>query len=125
MTSCHLIPTWHKWNTFVDDIMMTWFTLHVNLVTSHWACMSCTCVHGTCTQNKYGAKYLSDLACTQAKSNLEKISIPHFQVLNSQNANKNMPNMFPIAYLNENLMKCNEDLAWGKQERLVHSHVFW
>ena len=36
-----------------------------------------------------------------------------------------MPNMIPIAYLNENLMDCNENSAWGKQELLVHSYVFW
>ena len=35
-----------------------------------------------------------------------------------------MPNMITIAYLNENLMDCNENLAWGKQEPLIHSYVF-
>ena len=33
--------------------------------------------------------------------------------------------MILIAYLSENLPDCNENLAWGKQEPLVHSYVFW
>ena len=33
--------------------------------------------------------------------------------------------MILIAYLNENLPDCNENLAWGNQEPLVHSYVFW
>ena len=37
-----------------------------------------------------------------------------------------MPNMIPIVYLNENLMDCNvENLAWGKQEPLIPSYMFW
>ena len=36
-----------------------------------------------------------------------------------------MPNMIPIAYLNENFMDCNENLAWGNQEPLAHPYVFW
>ena len=36
-----------------------------------------------------------------------------------------MPNMILIAYLNENLMDCNENLAWGEQESLIHPYVFW
>ena len=32
--------------------------------------------------------------------------------------------MILIAYLNENLPNCNENLAWGKQEPLIHSYVF-
>ena len=55
----------------------------------------------------------------QADLNLAKITTSHFQVLNTQNANQYMPNMIPIAYLNENLTDCNENLAWGKQEPLV------
>ena len=35
-----------------------------------------------------------------------------------------MQNMFPIVYLNENLRYCNENLAWGKQEPLIHPYVF-
>ena len=35
-------------------------------------------------------------------------------VLNTQNENDNMPDMFPIVYLNEDLRYCNENLAWGK-----------
>ena len=33
--------------------------------------------------------------------------------------------MIPSAYLNENLMDCNENLASGKREPLIHSYVFW
>ena len=43
----------------------------------------------------------------------------------TQNANGNMPNMFPLGYLNQNLRHCNENLAWGKQEPLIHPYVFW
>ena len=58
--SCHLIPTWHKWNANANDVMMMWFTVVANLVTSHLACTMCTHVHGTHALNKYGAsKYLS------------------------------------------------------------------
>ena len=31
----------------------------------------------------------------------------------------------PIAYLNENLRYCNENLPWGKQEPLIPPYVFW
>ena len=30
MMSWHIIPTWHKWNTNADDIMMPLFTLYAN-----------------------------------------------------------------------------------------------
>ena len=50
----------------------------------------------------------------QANANLGKLTASHFQVLNTQNANENMPNMIPIAYLNEILMDCNENQAQGK-----------
>ena len=30
MMSCHLIPTWHKWNANANDIMMIWFELYAN-----------------------------------------------------------------------------------------------
>ena len=46
MTTCHLIPMWHEWNANADDVMMTWFALYVNLVTSCQACMTCMHVHG-------------------------------------------------------------------------------
>ena len=46
MTSCHLIPTWHEWNTNADDVMMTWFALFVNVVMSHLACTSHMHMHG-------------------------------------------------------------------------------
>ena len=38
-----------------------------------------------------------------------------------------MPNMIPIAYLNESFMDCNENLAWGRCEPLIHpySYLFW
>ena len=53
----------------------------------------------------------------QADSNLMKLTASNFQVgvLNTQDVNENMPNMIPIANLNENLMDCNENLAWGEQ----------
>ena len=125
---CHLIPTWHKWNANANDVMVTWFTLYASLVMSSWACASCTCMHGTCALCKNSmSKYLSGLVCMQADLNLQKITTSHFQVLNTQNTNENMPNMIPIAYLNTNLMDCNENLAWGKQEALIHPYedMFW
>ena len=86
--------------------MMTWFA---NLVSSHLVCTSHVHVHRTHALNKYGmSKYPSGLACMQADFNLGKLSTSYFQVLNTQNANDNMPNMFPIAYLNENLMYSND-----------------
>ena len=60
-----------------------------------------------------------------ADSNLRILTATHFNALITQNANENMPDMFPIVYLNENLIYCNENLAWGKQEPLVHPYVFW
>ena len=60
------------------------------------------------------SKLLSGLACMQADTNLAKITTSYFWVLNTQNANDNMPNMILIAYLNENFTYCNENLAWGK-----------
>ena len=72
-------------------------------------------MHGAHALIKYGMpKYLSCLACMQADLNLGKLTASHFQVQNTQNANENMPNMFHIAYLNENLRYCHENLAWGK-----------
>ena len=59
----------------------------------------------------------------QAEPNLVKIPASHFWVLNTQNANQNMTNMIPIAYLNENFTDCNENLAWGKQEPLIQPCV--
>ena len=117
MTSCHLIPTWHEWNVNAGDVMVMWFASYVILVMSCWACASCAHVQGVHALSKNGmSKYPSCLAFTQANLNLGKITASHFQVLllNTQNANKNMPNMFPIVYLNENLRYCNENLAWGK-----------
>ena len=70
------------------------------------------------------SKYLCHLVGKQANLNLRKISTSHFQVLSTQNANENMPNMFPIEYLNQNVRYCNENLAWGKQEPLIHPYMF-
>ena len=44
-----------------------------------------------------------------ADSNLGKLTASHFQALIAQNANENMPDIFPIVYLNENLRYCNEN----------------
>ena len=71
------------------------------------------------------SKYLNSLMGTPADSNLTKLSASHFKALITQNANKNMPDMFPILYLNENLRYCIENLAWGKQEPLIHPYMFW
>ena len=82
---------------------------------SHWACVMSVCVHGTCALCKATvSKYSSGLACMQANPNLARITTAHFQVLDTRNANRNMPNLIPIAYLNENMTDCNENLAWGK-----------
>ena len=126
MMSFRLIPMWHKWNVNSDDIMMTWFALYANLVMSHLACVTHVLMHGAYVLCKNSAsKYSSSLVCMQPNSNFSKITASHSQVLNSQNANANMPNMIPIAYLNKNFMDCNDNLAWGKQEPLNHPYVFW
>ena len=115
MMSCPFIPMWHEWNMNAGDIMVTWYASYANLVMSHWAFVPHTCVHGTCGLSKHGTpKYPSGLAFTQADLNLGKLTASDFWVLNTQNANKNMPDMFPIAYLNENLRYCNQNSAWGK-----------
>ena len=73
------------------------------------------CMHGTHAIIKMGAlKYSNGLMGMPADSNLKKLTASHFNVQNTQNANENMPNMFLIVYLNENLRYCNENLAWGK-----------
>ena len=70
MTSCHLIPTWQNWSVNAGDVMVMWFASYGNLVTSHWACMSCMHMHGTHAIIKNGApKDLSGLAGMQAYSN--------------------------------------------------------
>ena len=67
-----------------NDIMMMWFTLFVNLVTSHLACALHALVHGAHALYKYDmSKYLSGLACLQADLNIEKITASHFHVLNT------------------------------------------
>ena len=106
---------WHEWNVNAGDVMVMCFTSFVNLVMSHWACGSCMNMHHTCAIFKNGMpKYLCSLAVMQADLNLEKTTASHFWVLNTQNANENMPNIFLIMYLNENLRYCNENLAQGK-----------
>ena len=67
-------------------------------------------VHGTHAIIKMGAsKYSNGLTGMPANSNLMKLTATHFKALITQNANKNMPNMFPLVYLNENLRYCNEN----------------
>ena len=91
-------------------MLVTWFTSYANLVTSQWACMLLACMHGACALNKMGAvEYLNGLMGTPADSNLRKLTTSHFWVIITQKANENMPNMFPIVYLNENLRHWNEN----------------
>ena len=90
------------------------------------ACVSRVHVRGACAISKMGAsKYSNGLTGTPADSNLGKLSASHFKVPITQNANENMPNMFPLVYLNENLRYCNENGAWGKQEPLIQPYSFW
>ena len=113
MTSCHLIPMWYKWNMNAVDVMVAWFISYVNLVTSCWACTSHAHMHGTHAVSKMGVlEYSNGLTGMQTNSNLRKLTASHFNALNTQNANKNMPNMFLIVYLNETLRYCNKNLAW-------------
>ena len=101
---------WHKWNMNAGDVMVTWFTHDANLVMSRWACASRTHEHGARAISKMGAsKYSNGLTGMPADLNLGKITASHFKVLITQNANENMPDMFPIVYLNENLRYCNEN----------------
>ena len=124
--TCHLLPTWHEWNTNANDIMMTWFGIYANLVMLCLACKTCAHVNGTCALCRNSmSMYSSSLECMQADPNLVKITASHFWVLNTQNANYNMPNMIPIASLNENFTDCNKNLAWGEQEPFVYPYMFW
>ena len=92
-----------------------WFALYVNLVLSHLACVTHVPMHGAHALCRNSAsKCLKGLACMQADLNLAKTTASQFGVLNAQNVNKNMPNMIPISYLNENFMDCSKNLAWGK-----------
>ena len=110
MISCHLISMWHKWNTNSGDLMVVWFAKYTNLVTSRWACTSCMRMHGTCAIIKMGvSKYSNSLMGMPADSNLTKLTTSHYKVLITKNANENMPNMFPLVYLNENLRYSNEN----------------
>ena len=81
-------------------------------------CAGMNGAHALCTTDH-------GLACTQANPNLVKTTTSYFQVLNTQNANQNMPNMIPIACLNKNFTNSNENLGWGKQEPLVQLYMFW
>ena len=49
----------------------------------------------------------------QAEPTIGKITASDFQVLNTQNANGNMPERILIAYLNKNLPDGNENLGVG------------
>ena len=78
----------HEWNANANDVMMTWFTLYVNLVMSCLVCATYMHVHGAhALCRNIVSKYLSGLACTQANLSLVKITATHFWVLNTQNAN--------------------------------------
>ena len=110
MMSCHLLSTWHEWNANAGDVMVTWFTSYANLMTSQWACVSHVHMHGAHAISRMGtSKYSIGLMGTPANLNLMKLAASHFNALITQNANENMPNMFPIVYLNENLRYCNEN----------------
>ena len=99
----------HEWNVNTGDITATWFTSYANLVMSQWACMSYMHVHGTCAIIEMSTiMYSNGLMGMPADSNLRKLMVSHINILITQNANENMPNMFPIVYLNENLRYCNE-----------------
>ena len=92
------------------DIMVTRFASYANLVTSQWACASHKCMHGACAIIKMGVlNYLNGLTSMPANVNLRILAASHFNVIITQNANENMPNMFPIVYLNEHLRYCNEN----------------
>ena len=94
----------------VGDVMVTWLTSNANLVTSQWACALSTHMHGTHAIIEMGvSKYSHGLMGMPADSNLTKLTASHSKALITQNANKNMPNMFPIVYLNENLRYFNKN----------------
>ena len=62
MMSCHLHSTWNEWNVNAGDVMVTWFTSYVNLVTSQWACTLHACMQGQCAIIIMGAlEYLYGL----------------------------------------------------------------
>ena len=110
MTSCHIIPTWYEWNANAGDVMVMWFASYANLVMSQWARVSHVHMHGAHAIIKMGTlMYSNCLTGMPANSNLRKLTASHFKVLITQNANKNMPNIFLIVYLNENYRYCNEN----------------
>ena len=101
---------WHKWNANTGDIMVMWFAHDANLVTSRWACAPHVHEHGAHAIIKMGtSKYLNCLTGMPANSNLGEITASHSKAPITQNANENMPDMFPIVYLNEDLRYCNEN----------------
>ena len=93
------------------QMLVTWFTSYANLVMSQWACASCACMHGTHAIIEMGMLKYSNwlMGIMPADLNLRKLTASHFNALITQCANENMPNMFPIVYLNENLRYCNEN----------------
>ena len=83
--------TWCSYKANINDIMPPRF-----YVTSCWACALHACEHGAGAIIKMGAfKYLNGLTGTPADSNLTKLPASHFKAPINQNANENMPNMFP------------------------------
>ena len=72
----------------------------------------------------YMLNYSNCLTGTPADLNFRKLTTSHFNALITQNSNQNMPIMFLIVNLNENLRSCNENLAWGNQEPLIHPYMF-
>ena len=84
------------------------------------------CMQGAHALSEMGApKYSNSLMGMPADLNLRKLTASCFKAIIIQNANENMPNMVLIVYLIANLRYCNENLAWGKQEPLIHLYVFW
>ena len=65
-------------------------------------------MHGALAIIKMGvSKYSNGLTGTPADLNLRRITTSHFKALMTQNAHENMPDVFPIVYLNENLRYYN------------------
>ena len=81
---------WHEWNANAGDVM----------VMLQWACVSHMCMHDAHAIIKMGTlKYSNGLMGMSANSNLRKLTTSHVEVLITQNANENMPNMFLIVFL--------------------------
>ena len=105
---------WCSCNANTNDVMPPHSYVYQWDMNVSWCCGSLyvqACRHGPHALTIYGIpKYLSGLVCMQANLNLGNLTSSHFHVLNTQISNRNMPNMFPIVYLNENLRYCNENL---------------